>query len=85
MLLVMLTFYLYYAIPNIIFHSIFFTFPKISDISSLLQHNRSIKVTVCIFEAMIDNLHVKRNRFLYDQEEICVICMNEYQPDDNLI
>ena len=44
MLLIMLTFYLYYAIPNIIFHSIFFTFPKLSDISNLLQHNRSIKV-----------------------------------------
>lgn len=34
---------------------------------------------------MIDNLHVKRNRFLYDQEEVCVICMTEYQEDDDLI
>lgn len=75
LLLIMLTFYLYYAIPNIIFHSIFFTFPKISDITSLLQHNRSIKVIVMVTQAMIDNLHVKRNRFLYDQEEVCVICM----------
>lgn len=44
LLLIMLSFYLYYAIPSIILHSVFFTFPKISDISSLLQHNRSIKV-----------------------------------------